>query len=133
MLSSVVQVIQVLSAHSADMGVINLDNCTPLHYAAAAGDSNCCRFLTQRGTVRENTARHCDLNAAILFCFLVDDTEMCRNVITSPNPLRITVTGSRLALYYLYTVSLYVCCDTHRVRKLNETEEYLNTVSNRIR
>ncbi|XP_044026317.1 ankyrin repeat and EF-hand domain-containing protein 1a isoform X2 [Siniperca chuatsi] len=43
------EVIQVLSAYSADMGVINLEDCTPLHYAAATGDANCCKFLAQRG------------------------------------------------------------------------------------
>uniref|UniRef100_A0A3B4X162 Ankyrin repeat and EF-hand domain containing 1a n=1 Tax=Seriola lalandi dorsalis TaxID=1841481 RepID=A0A3B4X162_SERLL len=43
------QVIQVLSAYSADMGVINLEDCTPLHYAAATGNANCCKFLAQRG------------------------------------------------------------------------------------
>lgn len=48
----VFQVIQVLSAYSADMGVINLEDCTPLHYAAATGNANCCKFLAQRGAVR---------------------------------------------------------------------------------
>uniref|UniRef100_A0A3Q3LM98 Ankyrin repeat and EF-hand domain containing 1a n=1 Tax=Mastacembelus armatus TaxID=205130 RepID=A0A3Q3LM98_9TELE len=43
------EVIQVLSAYSADMGVINLEDCTPLHYAAATGNANCCKFLAQRG------------------------------------------------------------------------------------
>lgn len=48
----VFQVIQVLSAYSADMGVIDLEDCTPLHYAAATGNADCCKFLAQRGTVR---------------------------------------------------------------------------------
>uniref|UniRef100_A0A3B4ZY75 Ankyrin repeat and EF-hand domain containing 1 n=1 Tax=Stegastes partitus TaxID=144197 RepID=A0A3B4ZY75_9TELE len=43
------EVIQVLSAHSADLGVINIDCSTPLHYAAATGNANCCKFLAQRG------------------------------------------------------------------------------------
>nr|XP_019947092.1 PREDICTED: ankyrin repeat and EF-hand domain-containing protein 1 isoform X2 [Paralichthys olivaceus] len=43
------EVIQALSAYSADMGVINMDNCTALHYAAATGNANCCKFLAQRG------------------------------------------------------------------------------------
>ncbi|MEQ2170767.1 hypothetical protein GOODEAATRI_003696 [Goodea atripinnis] len=43
------KVIQVLSAFAADMGVINMDNCTPLHYAAATGHANSCKFLAQRG------------------------------------------------------------------------------------
>ncbi|XP_070705878.1 ankyrin repeat and EF-hand domain containing 1a [Pempheris klunzingeri] len=43
------EVIQVLSAYSADMCVINLEDCTPLHYAAATGNANCCKFLAQRG------------------------------------------------------------------------------------
>ena len=34
------------------MGVINMEDCTPLHYAAATGDANCCKFLAQRGAVR---------------------------------------------------------------------------------
>lgn len=45
------QLIQVLSAHSADMGVMNQENCTALHYAAATGNAGCCRFLAQRGDV----------------------------------------------------------------------------------
>uniref|UniRef100_A0A672HHS3 Ankyrin repeat and EF-hand domain containing 1a n=1 Tax=Salarias fasciatus TaxID=181472 RepID=A0A672HHS3_SALFA len=43
------EVIQVLSAYSAAMSIINLDKCTPLHYAAASGNANCCKFLAQRG------------------------------------------------------------------------------------
>ncbi|KAM9703149.1 ankyrin repeat and EF-hand domain-containing protein 1 [Menidia menidia] len=43
------EIIQLLSAYSADMGVINQDSCTPLHYAAAIGNANCCKFLAQRG------------------------------------------------------------------------------------
>uniref|UniRef100_A0A3P8T6T5 Ankyrin repeat and EF-hand domain containing 1a n=1 Tax=Amphiprion percula TaxID=161767 RepID=A0A3P8T6T5_AMPPE len=31
------EVVRVLSAYSADLGVTNLDSCTPLHYAAATG------------------------------------------------------------------------------------------------
>ncbi|KAM9354901.1 ankyrin repeat and EF-hand domain-containing protein 1 [Pholidichthys leucotaenia] len=44
-----VEVIMVLSAYSADMGVVDLDGHTALHYAAATGDTNCCKFLAQRG------------------------------------------------------------------------------------
>ncbi|KAA8583450.1 hypothetical protein FQN60_015996 [Etheostoma spectabile] len=42
------QLIQVLSAYAADMGVSNLEDCTALHYAAALGNANCCKFLAQR-------------------------------------------------------------------------------------
>lgn len=45
----VIQVIVLLSAFSADMSVINVDECTALHFAAATGDINCCKFLAQRG------------------------------------------------------------------------------------
>lgn len=43
------QVIQLLSAFSADMGVMNMEDCTPLHFAAVTGSVNCCKFLAQRG------------------------------------------------------------------------------------
>ncbi|KAL0969380.1 hypothetical protein UPYG_G00226300 [Umbra pygmaea] len=43
------QVIVVLSAYSADLGVTSLDGNTPLHFAAAGGFTECCRFLFQRG------------------------------------------------------------------------------------
>ncbi|XP_034018551.1 ankyrin repeat and EF-hand domain-containing protein 1a [Thalassophryne amazonica] len=43
------EVIQLLSANSAQMDVISLDENTPLHYAAATGDALCCKFLVQRG------------------------------------------------------------------------------------
>ncbi|XP_068599586.1 ankyrin repeat and EF-hand domain-containing protein 1-like [Brachionichthys hirsutus] len=43
------EVIPLLSAYSADIGVVNVDECTPLHYAAAAGVAACCKFLVQRG------------------------------------------------------------------------------------
>ena len=45
-----VQVIQILSAYGADMGVMTLEGSTALHYAAYGGFTNCCRFLAQRGT-----------------------------------------------------------------------------------
>lgn len=45
----------MLSAYSADLGVINLEDCTALHYAAATGNANCCRFLAQRGGLREDS------------------------------------------------------------------------------
>ncbi|XP_074471926.1 ankyrin repeat and EF-hand domain-containing protein 1 [Sebastes fasciatus] len=48
-MGSFFELIKVLSAYCADMGVINLDDCTPLHYAAATGNTNCCKFLAQRG------------------------------------------------------------------------------------
>lgn len=48
------KVIQALSAYSADMGVINLDDCTPLHYAAATGNASCCKFLAQRGSGKDS-------------------------------------------------------------------------------
>lgn len=47
------QVIKVLSAYSANMDAINMDDCTPLHYAAAIGNVNFCKFLAQRGDVNE--------------------------------------------------------------------------------
>uniref|UniRef100_A0A667YUV7 Ankyrin repeat and EF-hand domain containing 1a n=1 Tax=Myripristis murdjan TaxID=586833 RepID=A0A667YUV7_9TELE len=43
------EVIQVLSAYSADMGVISSEDNTALHYAAVTGHANCCKFLAQRG------------------------------------------------------------------------------------
>ncbi|KAJ8009420.1 hypothetical protein DPEC_G00088690 [Dallia pectoralis] len=43
------EVIQVLSAYSADMGVMTIDGDTPLHFAARGGFTDCCRFLAQRG------------------------------------------------------------------------------------
>ncbi|XP_061610307.1 ankyrin repeat and EF-hand domain-containing protein 1a [Phyllopteryx taeniolatus] len=43
------EVIVLLSAFSADMSVINVDECTALHFAATTGDINCCKFLAQRG------------------------------------------------------------------------------------
>ncbi|XP_072300519.1 ankyrin repeat and EF-hand domain containing 1a [Eucyclogobius newberryi] len=43
------EVLTVLSAYKADMGVVSLEDCTALHFAAASGDANCCKFLTQRG------------------------------------------------------------------------------------
>lgn len=48
------QVIQLLSAFSADMGVMDMEDCTPLHFAAVTGDVNCCKFLAQRGAVRNS-------------------------------------------------------------------------------
>lgn len=64
------KVIQVLSAYSADMGVIDMEDCAPLHYAAATGNVNCCKFLAQRGTVREsNNIRRPGVNA-VNFRFL---------------------------------------------------------------
>ncbi|XP_062863863.1 ankyrin repeat and EF-hand domain-containing protein 1 isoform X2 [Trichomycterus rosablanca] len=43
------QVLLVLSAYSADLGVVSVDGNTALHVAAAGGHAECCRFLTQRG------------------------------------------------------------------------------------
>ncbi|KAL6477246.1 hypothetical protein MHYP_G00130810 [Metynnis hypsauchen] len=43
------QVIQVLSANSADFSAVDLNGNTPLHLAAAGGYTDCCRFLAQRG------------------------------------------------------------------------------------
>ncbi|XP_066498935.1 ankyrin repeat and EF-hand domain-containing protein 1 [Hoplias malabaricus] len=43
------EVIQVLSAYSADFSVLDSDVNTPLHFAAAGGFTECCRFLAQRG------------------------------------------------------------------------------------
>lgn len=44
----------VLSGYSARMCTIDKEECTPLHYAASTGDVKCCKFLAQRGTVREH-------------------------------------------------------------------------------
>lgn len=64
--------IQTLSAHSADMGVIDMEDCTPLHYAAATGDANCCKFLAQRGAVRGSSSnRRPDVDAENLILSLV--------------------------------------------------------------
>ncbi|XP_034153463.1 ankyrin repeat and EF-hand domain-containing protein 1 isoform X1 [Esox lucius] len=43
------EVIVVLSAYLADLGVTTMDGNTPLHLAAAGGFTECCRFLAQRG------------------------------------------------------------------------------------
>lgn len=45
------QVMLLLSAFSANMGVMDMEDCTPLHFAAVTGDLNCCKFLAQRGAV----------------------------------------------------------------------------------
>lgn len=63
------QVIQVLSAYSADMGVINLQDCTALHYAAVTGDANCCKFLAQRGAVSLTITDIRDVSAVIVSFF----------------------------------------------------------------
>ncbi|XP_067224333.1 ankyrin repeat and EF-hand domain-containing protein 1 isoform X2 [Chanodichthys erythropterus] len=43
------EVLQVLSAYSADMCISTTKGNTPLHFAAAGGFNECCRFLAQRG------------------------------------------------------------------------------------
>ncbi|XP_050989938.1 ankyrin repeat and EF-hand domain-containing protein 1 [Labeo rohita] len=43
------EVLQVLSAYSADLGISSTKGNTPLHFAAAGGFNECCRFLAQRG------------------------------------------------------------------------------------
>ncbi|XP_021322982.2 ankyrin repeat and EF-hand domain-containing protein 1 isoform X2 [Danio rerio] len=43
------EVLQVLSAYSADFCVSTTNGNTPLHFAAAGGFNECCRFLSQRG------------------------------------------------------------------------------------
>ncbi|KAJ8410301.1 hypothetical protein AAFF_G00202820 [Aldrovandia affinis] len=43
------EVIRVLSAYSADLGVVTTEGNTPLHYAACGGFTDCCRFIAQRG------------------------------------------------------------------------------------
>ncbi|XP_067310520.1 ankyrin repeat and EF-hand domain-containing protein 1 [Pseudorasbora parva] len=43
------EVLQVLSAYSADLGISTSKGKTPLHFAAAGGYNECCRFLAQRG------------------------------------------------------------------------------------
>ncbi|KAJ8271041.1 hypothetical protein GJAV_G00122110 [Gymnothorax javanicus] len=43
------EVIRVLSAYLADLGVITSGGNTPLHEAARGGFTDCCRFLAQRG------------------------------------------------------------------------------------
>lgn len=39
----------MLSAYSADLGISSTKGNTPLHFAAAGGFNECCRFLAQRG------------------------------------------------------------------------------------
>ncbi|XP_057678060.1 ankyrin repeat and EF-hand domain-containing protein 1a isoform X1 [Corythoichthys intestinalis] len=43
------EVLVLLSAFSADISIINVEECTALHFAAKTGNVNCCRFLAQRG------------------------------------------------------------------------------------
>ncbi|XP_031436259.1 ankyrin repeat and EF-hand domain-containing protein 1 [Clupea harengus] len=43
------QILQLLSAYSADFNVVSVDGNTPLHLAAAGGFAECCRFISQRG------------------------------------------------------------------------------------
>ncbi|KAF7690083.1 hypothetical protein HF521_011887 [Silurus meridionalis] len=43
------EILQVLSAYVADMGVMTAEGNTALHYAARGGFSECCRFLALRG------------------------------------------------------------------------------------
>ncbi|XP_053469679.1 ankyrin repeat and EF-hand domain-containing protein 1a isoform X2 [Ictalurus furcatus] len=43
------EILQVLSAYVADMGVMTAEGNTALHYAAQGGFADCCRFLAQRG------------------------------------------------------------------------------------
>ncbi|XP_061074736.1 ankyrin repeat and EF-hand domain-containing protein 1 isoform X1 [Conger conger] len=43
------EVLQLLSAYSADLGMVSADGNTPLHLAATSGSAECCRFLAQRG------------------------------------------------------------------------------------
>ncbi|XP_073725310.1 ankyrin repeat and EF-hand domain-containing protein 1 isoform X2 [Misgurnus anguillicaudatus] len=43
------EVLMVLSAYSADLGVSTSSGNTPLHFAASGGFKACCRFLAQRG------------------------------------------------------------------------------------
>uniref|UniRef100_A0A3B3TR91 Ankyrin repeat and EF-hand domain containing 1a n=1 Tax=Poecilia latipinna TaxID=48699 RepID=A0A3B3TR91_9TELE len=73
-LSGCFEVIMVLSGFAADMSVINMDNCTPLHYAAAAGNALSCKFLAQRcnpkvknkeGLLARQIAKDFGLKAAI--------------------------------------------------------------------
>ncbi|KAI4800873.1 hypothetical protein KUCAC02_007016, partial [Chaenocephalus aceratus] len=41
--------LRLQDSEGKDMGVVNMEECTPLHYAAATGNANCCKFLAQRG------------------------------------------------------------------------------------
>nr|XP_057932779.1 ankyrin repeat and EF-hand domain-containing protein 1a isoform X1 [Doryrhamphus excisus]XP_057932787.1 ankyrin repeat and EF-hand domain-containing protein 1a isoform X1 [Doryrhamphus excisus] len=43
------EVIVLLSAFSADMNIVTVEEYTALHFAAKTGDVNCCKFLAQRG------------------------------------------------------------------------------------
>ncbi|XP_058605134.1 ankyrin repeat and EF-hand domain-containing protein 1 isoform X1 [Onychostoma macrolepis] len=43
------EVLKVLSAYSADLGISSTKDNTPLHFAATGGFNECCRFLAQRG------------------------------------------------------------------------------------
>ncbi|XP_036398081.1 ankyrin repeat and EF-hand domain-containing protein 1 [Megalops cyprinoides] len=69
------EVLQLLSAYSADPGTVSADGSTPLHYAAAGGFADCCRFLAQRGCnpklknaeglVARQIAKNCGHKAAL--------------------------------------------------------------------
>ncbi|XP_075056836.1 ankyrin repeat and EF-hand domain-containing protein 1-like [Mixophyes fleayi] len=43
------EILMVLSAYKADMGIIAMDGNTALHHAASGGFADCCKFLGQRG------------------------------------------------------------------------------------
>ncbi|XP_056337113.1 ankyrin repeat and EF-hand domain-containing protein 1a [Danio aesculapii] len=43
------EIIKVLSAYRADVGVVTTEGDSPLHFAASGGYTDCCRFLAQRG------------------------------------------------------------------------------------
>ena len=51
------QCMQVLSAYGAQLNVADEDGNSPLHLAAAAGHTDACVFLAQRGT----TSTHASL------------------------------------------------------------------------
>ncbi|XP_062981395.1 ankyrin repeat and EF-hand domain-containing protein 1 isoform X2 [Elgaria multicarinata webbii] len=42
-------ILKLISAYNGDVGLIAMNGNTPLHYAAAGGFTECCRFIGQRG------------------------------------------------------------------------------------
>lgn len=94
----VFQLIQVLSAYSADLGAIDMEDCTPLHYAAATGNANCCKFLAQRGAVRKSkNIRRPDV-ITVNYIFLGFQRWLCGNY---SKFIRVTVAELRQALLFI--------------------------------
>lgn len=97
------QVIQLLSAFSADMGVMDMEDCTPLHFAAVTGDVNCCKFLAQRGAV--NDSKHIKHSINVV------------NFSYNYKQLQNFAAQDLKQTYCL--LLLHLCCNTFTGRKLN--------------